>query len=88
MSKKEEWKKLLENKIKKRKEYIKNVKELVEVASEAEEQNKEDEAKLFFVENMPESILAERGQPLFLFEQYDEEPVSYTHLTLPTSDLV
>ncbi|MBK9207999.1 MAG: hypothetical protein IPL71_06740 [Anaerolineales bacterium] len=76
MSKKEEWRKLLENKIKKRKEYIKNVKELVEVASEAEEQNKEDEAKLFFVENMPESILAERGQPLFLFEQYDEEQLN------------
>ncbi len=76
MSKKDEWKKSLENKIEKRKEFIKNVKELTKVAAEAEERNKEDEAKLFFVEHMPDSILLERGQPLFLFEKHDEEQLN------------
>jgi len=76
MSKKEEWKKALENKIEKSKEFIRNVKELTQVASEAEERNKEDEAKLFFVEHMPEPILIERGQPLFLFEKHDEEQLN------------
>src|SRR5687768_9968512 len=73
MAQQEEWKKSLENKIKKRKEFIKNVKELSDLAANAEDQNKEDEAKLVFVEKMPESILVERGRPLFIFEKRDEE---------------
>ncbi len=76
MSQKEEWKKLIENKIELRKELIKNVKELSDLATEAEERNKEDEAKLFFVEHMPEQILIERGQPLFLFEKHDEDQLN------------
>lgn len=73
MSQREEWKKSIKNKIKKREEFIGNVKELSDLAAEANEQNKEDEAKLLFVENMPESLLAERGQSLFLFEKHQEE---------------
>jgi len=76
MSQQEEWKKSLENKIEKRKEFIKNVKELTDLAAEAEERNKEDEAKLFFVEHMPEPILVERGHPLFLFEKHGEEQLN------------
>jgi hypothetical protein len=73
MTQKDEWKKSLENKIEKRKKFIKNVKELTDLAADAEERNKEDEAKLFFVDHMPEQILVERGQPLILFEKHDEE---------------
>jgi hypothetical protein len=73
MTQKDEWKKSLENKIEKRKKFIKNVKELTDLAADAEERNKEDEAKLFFVDHMPEPILVERGQPLILFEKHDEE---------------
>ena len=49
---------------------------MTELATEAEERNKEDEAKLLFVEHMPEQILAERGQSLFLFEKHDEEQLN------------
>jgi hypothetical protein len=69
----EEWKQSLRNKITKRNEFIADIKELSDLAAEAEERNKEDEAKLFFVENMPEPILIEAGRPLFIFEKHDEE---------------
>lgn len=73
MSRKPEWKKSLENKIKARKELIRKVKEWAEIAADAEEANKKDEAKLYFVEHMPEEILDERGETLFLFESHDEK---------------
>ena len=81
MSKREEeWKRILRDKIASRRKFIKNVKELSDIAGEAEERNKEDEAKLFFVEKMPKEILAEAGGPLFIFEQHDEEQL---HKYLP-----
>jgi hypothetical protein len=73
MSRKAEWKKRLENKIRTRKELIRKVKDWAEVAADAEEANKKDEAKLYFVEHIPEEILDERGEALFLFETHDEE---------------
>jgi hypothetical protein len=73
MPQRKQWKKTLKNKIAKRAEFIDNVKELSDLAVKAEEQNKEDKAKLSFVENMPESILIERGEPLFLIEKHDEK---------------
>jgi hypothetical protein len=73
MSRKTEWKKRLENKIKVRKDLIRKVREWAEIAADAEEENKKDEAKLYFVEHIPEEILDERGEPLFSFEIHDEE---------------
>lgn len=73
MSKKEEWKKVLENKIASRNKMIAKTKELNKLAADAEEQNKKDKAKLFFLDNMPESVITERGESLYLFEMHDEE---------------
>lgn len=84
MAKKEVWKKILEDKIASRNKMIARIKELGKLAADAEEQNKKDKAKLFFVENMPDSVINERGESLYLFEKHDEERLNKFLPDLPS----
>jgi len=73
MSEKDEWEKSLENEVDQCDDYLEKAKDISDLVPEVEQRKKEAQAKLLFVRSMPESILAERGHILFVFQKRDEE---------------
>lgn len=83
MSKRNEWKKSLENNIERCDDYLTKAKDVSDLVPNVVQRKKEDEAKLLFVTNMPESILTELGDNLFDFQKHDEEQLKIHLPSLP-----
>lgn len=76
MSQKDEFKKSLENEIEQCDDFLKKAKDIADIVPLVVEHKKEAEAKLVFVDNVPEPIMAERGGILFVFQKHDEEQLN------------
>lgn len=84
MIQKEEWKKSIKNEIEQCNDYLKNAKDISDFSTNIEEKKKDAEAKLLFVEGMPESILTELGGTLFTNQKSDEEQLKLHIPGLPS----
>jgi len=84
MSQKDEWKKSLDNDAEKCDDFLKKTKDATDLVPAVEHRRKEIEAKIVFVESMPEPVLTELGRKLFTFQLHDEAQLRQNLPGLPS----